>query len=195
VDISDDFCNLLEGKLGVSLPPLTKRYNTSLSAEAMQILLDYRQSFWLDNGCFLTSDTLRLVRFLEASRNAPPQTRPVLKDEIAARIRANHAADAKVILERYGVDLGLRDRGPTAALRSRETYRVSDIVQSVDADIVQQILLRLARAELARPHPERSQPLEIAARLYRSVPPHYRPQRLKGWLLRFIERGRPARQT
>ncbi|TXI42454.1 MAG: hypothetical protein E6Q56_01440 [Mycobacterium sp.] len=183
-DVTDDFCGLLQDRLGVALPPLSERMNTSLSAEGMKILLDYRQMFWPDSG--ITPDIDRLVRFLKQSRSVLTQTRPALKDDVAVKIRANHSADAEVILDRYGVDLGLQNLSP--APPSRPVVRLEQILQSVDPGIVERLLLELARTELARPPTRGPIPLQMAAWAYRSIPPHRRPQRLDGWLRHVIHR-------
>lgn len=183
-DVTDDFCGLLQDRLGVALPPLSERMNTSLSAEGMKILLDYRQMFWPDGS--ITPDIDRLVRFLKESRSVLTQTRPALKDDVAVKIRANHSADAEVILDRYGVDLGLQNLSP--APPSRPVVRLEQILQSVDPGIVERLLLELARTELARPPTRGPIPLQMAAWAYRSIPPHRRPQRLDGWLRHVIHR-------
>jgi hypothetical protein len=186
-DVTDDFCGLLQDLFDVSLPPQPERMNTSLSAEGMKILLDYRQRFWPDNGGLVTPDVGRLVSFLKESRKALPQTRPVLKDDAACAIRANHSADAAVILDRYDIDLGLRDLAPpdppsATAGHSNTPVRLDDILESVDPVIVERLLLELARTELPRPSPRRPLTLRMAARAYRSIRPSRRPRRLDGWL-------------
>ncbi len=189
-DVTDDFSGLLENNLDVSLPPLPERMNTTLSAEGMQILMDYRQRFWRDNGGLRTPDVRRLVKLLKASRTRLPQTQPALKDEVAAQIRANHSADAEVMSARYGLDLDLGNPVRTAPPPSRPEYRVQDIVRFVDPDIVRQLLLELARTELGRPLPRRPLPLRMGARVYRYIPNDRRSQRLDDWLRTFVNRER-----
>lgn len=45
-DVLEDFSNLLERRMGIVLPCHSIRKNSSLSTEAMQVLHDYRQTFW-----------------------------------------------------------------------------------------------------------------------------------------------------
>lgn len=178
-DVVEDFAGVLKDCLGVTLPRLPVRMNTSISAEAMQILQDYRENFWPDAGGLITPDAARLAEFLRKSAKDIPQTKPVLKKEVAEQVRANHKADAELLYSRYGVDLGLQDCGPKAVPVVRRSYRVNDIVESVDPSIVCQLLLRLARAELGRP---RGRPLRIAAQVYQSIPLTLRPAPLDNWL-------------
>jgi hypothetical protein len=178
-DVVEDFAGLLKRCLNVAPPPVPLRINATISAEAMSILEVYRSTFWPDNGGHLTYDVARLVSFLRESTPDLPQTGPSLKPDVAEQIRVNHQADAEVLYSRFGLDLGLHNCGPAAALPHRDPYRVDEIVESVDPDIVQQLLLRLARTELGR---KRSLPLRAAARAYRSIPPAQRPVRLADWL-------------
>lgn len=167
-DVIEDFSSVLERLLGVSLPQIPARSNTSISAEAMQILDDYRRTFWPDNGGRLTPDTARLVQFLRNS--AQPQTKPALKPGIAEQIRANHLEDAKALSSRYGVDLGLRSGYIPAATALRgEPYRVEDIVEHLDPDIAHRLLLELGRAELGNPQAQRPLVHRVAARTYRKL--------------------------
>ena len=177
-DVVDDFASVLKECFGVTLLPATSRMNTTVSAEAMQILQDYRQAFWSSEGGLLTPDAAELVRFLSESTHEVPQTKPVLKQQVVEQVRALHKADAEVLYARYGVDLGLSDCSPAATLLPGEPYRVGDILESVDQEIVHQLLLRLARSELGRSLPKRSLPLRVAARAYRVIPPARRPTRL-----------------
>lgn len=187
-DVIDDFADLLKQHLDVTLPRLPVRMNTTLSAEAMQILQEYRQTFWPESGGFLTPDAARLVRFLAESAKDLPQTRPVLKKEVAEQIRANHSADADVILARYGVDLGLGQLTPIPVSASRTMHRVDEIVEFVDPEIIHQLLMRLARSELGRRPAKRPLPLRLAGRVYRRVPPERRPPRLDSWLRSRVNR-------
>jgi hypothetical protein len=177
-DVVEDFASLLMQHLGVTLPRVTLRENTSLSAEGMQILQDYRETFWPDNGGRITPDTARLVRFLAEQAHGIPQTKPTLKPELAELIRANHKADAEILYASYGVDLGLQNCSATAAQPRETPYGVSEIVESLDPEIVRKLLLRLARTELGLS----SLLAGVATRAYRAIPPAHRPKRLADWL-------------
>lgn len=189
-DVTDDFCRVLGTHLDVSLPPCAARMNASLSAEAMQILLDYRQRFWSNKGGWVTPDVSRLIQFLLASRSSLPQTKPVLKDAITTRIRENHQADADMMLSRYGLDLALGPAVPVPRLPSLPEYRVEDIVQSIDHDIVRRLLLELVHTELGCPLSFRvaAGSLRTAAELYQCIP--FRSQRLDDWLRSIYHRIR-----
>jgi hypothetical protein len=178
-DVVDDFSDVLQRCMGVSLPRIPSRFNTTLSAEAMQILQDYREAFRTgpDDGV-LTPDTAHLARFLQQSTKDLSQTKPELKTVVADRIRANHRADAKQLVECCGVDLGLPDHDPGPLPPHPSPYRVEEIVRSIDPMIIHQLLLRLARAELSRRPSQRPLPLRLAARAYHAVPDSLRPPRL-----------------
>lgn len=184
-DIIDDFADLLQHCLNIAPPRVPLRMNTTHSAEAMKIVQEYRETFW-PNTEILTPDATRLVEFLGRSRQHVPQTKPVLKPEVAAQIRANHKGDAELLYSRYGVDLDLGTCSPTPAIHRGESYRVDEIVESVDPEIVRQLLLRLARIELGR---QRPLPLRVAARVYRRIPPAHRPVRAAAWVRSRINRS------
>lgn len=182
-NVIDDFNAVLRQCLDVSLPRVDVRMNTSLSAEGMQILQDYRETFRADT-VLLTPDVRQLTGFLSQSIHEVPQTRPVLKTAVAEAIRANYRADAEAVRSRYGVDLGLDGHRSAVAASTRQSYRVEDIVASVDSQIVHQLLLRLAHTELGRsPDPAslprriavRSLPRRTAAWVYWRMPPSLRP--------------------
>jgi hypothetical protein len=185
-DVVDDFAAVLDECLGITLPKTSQRMNTTLSAEAMQILQDYRLAFWPDNGGFLTPDAKWLVRFLEQSRMDLSQTRPALRKDIAELIRANHQADAAKIFGRYGVDLGFRDLNsiapPSDAPSCRANYRIDEIVESLDPEISYQLLLRLARAELGRRPGSRPLPVRAVARGYHAMSVGRRLPKFDSWL-------------
>lgn len=177
-DVVDDFAAVLHQCLGVGLHRVPTRSNATLSAEGMQILQDYRETYWPDEEDFWTPDVARLVTYLQQSVQDIGQTRPVLKRDIADRIRASHQTDADELASRYGVDLGLRTSDPVAVAPRRKPYRVSEIVESVDPAIVQQILLRLTKTELERLPAKPPLPWRVATRAYRTIPTAYRPVRL-----------------
>jgi ribosomal protein S13 len=167
-NVVEDFSSLLQEHLGMSLKPSRARMNATISAEGMKILQDYRLAFWPDNQGVLTPDTARLVSFLEQSTAAVHQTKPVLKSKVAEHIRANHEADMNFIYSRYGVEL----RQPNAIPQKqnlRPAYRVVDLVESLDSEVVHEVLLRLAKSELERTPAKRSLARRIASRAYRAI--------------------------
>jgi hypothetical protein len=180
-DVIADFSDVMQRYLGIPLPPLPSdvRRNTTLSAEAMVVMQDYRQSVGTDEGGLQFPGLDQLVWFLMSSGQRIPQTRPVLKAAVAELIRASHREDAEFMKSRYGVDLGLGCFGGAAPLASRPSWRVEDVLESVDPDIVQRLW-----DEFERSGPERRRPLpfQVAQRLYRAVPSSLRPARLDALL-------------
>jgi hypothetical protein len=61
-------------------------------------------------------------------------------------------------------------------------YRVADLVESVNPEIVNQLLLRLIRSELGRHKKKWPLLVRLAARAYHLVPLRRRPKRLDTWL-------------
>lgn len=192
-DVVADFAELLEKVMGVSMSRQRLRENSTLSAEAMQIVQDYRDAFWPDSH-LRTADVQRLVNFLASSVEDVPQTKPVLKEALAQQIRANHSEDAEWLLSRYGVDLGIQNLTSAAATPGARRYRVDEIVQSVDPKIVHELLLRLVRSELGRPTSTRSLPMRAAASVYQTIPLERRPQRLVSGLRSLRRRLRLRRR-
>jgi hypothetical protein len=167
-DVTADFSALVYERLGVSLPRVPERANPTISAEAMQIIQDYRHAFPPDDGVILTPDAAALVRFLQQSQAEVAQTKPVLKPEVARCIRANHRADGDLIKLHYGVDLGLKE-SQSADLELGVNYRVSDLVKSLDPEIVYELLLRLAKSQLGRTPAKRSLARTAASRAYLAI--------------------------
>jgi hypothetical protein len=178
-DIVEDFSDQLQKCLGIALRRSEVRLNTTVSAEAMVVMQDYRLAFGPDEDGQIIPGLDRLVSFLMRSTEHIPQTRPALKAEVAETVRANHRDDAEFIFSRYGVDLGLQGFVAAAPLAARSSWRVEDIVESFDPDIVERLREEFARADSDR---RKSMPLHVAKRFYRSVPLSRRPARLDGWL-------------
>jgi hypothetical protein len=180
-DVIDDFRTVLKHCFGVAPPLIPLRVNTTISAEGMHILNNYRENFSPDSNGDLTRDAAQVVRFLAESTSGLRQTKPVLRREFAALIRANHRADGEALRARYGVDLSLQQYDPTRTIPFTPPNGVDEILDSVDSDIVQQLLLLLARQELRR-SPGKRLALSVARRTYRSIPPPYRPEGMAAWL-------------
>ncbi len=168
-DVVQDFSGVVRRRLGVTVPLKPVRANTSLSAEGLQIMQDYRLAFWPDNGGVATPDVVRLYRILERSASAVPQTKAALKATVAEHIRASHKDDAEKIHSRYGIDLGLRDVTSHTILKPGEAVKVADMVGSVDSDAVHRLLLHVARATLDDPLAPRRLSTRIASRALRTV--------------------------
>ena len=162
--------------MGVSMSRQRLRENSTLSAEVMQIVQDYRDAFWPDSH-LRTADVQRLVSFLASSVEDVPQTKPVLKEALAQQIRANHSEDAEWLLSRYGVDLGIQNPTSAAATPGARRYRVDEIVQSVDPkSFTNYCSASSGLNSVGRRRPDRC--LRAAASVYQTIPLERRPQRL-----------------
>lgn len=178
-DVIEDFSDQLRRCLGTTLPRSADRLNTTVSAEAMVVMQDYRQAIGTDEGGLRYPGLDRLVSFLMRSTKHIPQTKPALKAEVAKTVRVNHRDDAEFIFSRYGVDLGLQGFDVAAPLAARSSWRVEDILESFNPDIVERLREEFACADSGR---RKSVPLYVAKRFYRSVPLAQRPARLDAWL-------------
>ena len=167
-NIVQDFSTVVQEVLGVSIPVLPMRKNTSISAEGMKILQDYRLKFSQGKPGVLTPDAAQLIKFLVNSETVVRQTKPHLRPEIAEGIRANHKAEADFIYSRYGVDLRLSSASATP-IGLNKIYRVSDLVESLDSEAVQNILLLLAKSGLELSPLQRPLLHRIASRAYRAL--------------------------
>jgi hypothetical protein len=178
-DVIADFGKVLRQHTGVTLKAAPMRINTTISAEAMQILQDYRSAFG-PNICGPTPGAWRIAEFLRRSSDELPQTRPVLQAEIAEQIRANHRLDAELLRIRYKVDLGLANCIGGSILPHGEVRRVDEIVESVNPAIVHELLIRAIKSEFGQAAPPLT-PLavRIARRAYHALP--RRPKRLVQW--------------
>jgi len=143
-----DFSVLLNQFLGIDVSILSSIKNTSLSAEGMKILQDYRLIYSdPQKPGFLTSDAQKLREFLTQSSVSVKQTKAVLKPEIAQFIRARHKEDADYMLDRYGLDLGLSE-WIDAGVSVQSNYLVGDIVESFDDRIIEELLLHYAKVSM-----------------------------------------------
>lgn len=193
LDVLDDFAALVNRLMGVELPHIPVRMNTTLSAEGMQILLDYRQKFGAGPDGFIAPicppDARRISLFLERSTADIRQTKPVLKNEVASRIRANHRADAELILSRYGVDLGLGGIRDDTTRVIHPLRVIEDILASVDREISYQLLIRFIGSEAGSNRKRRGLPVSLAARAYNKIPKERRIARLDRWLRPLVSGG------
>jgi hypothetical protein len=175
-NVLEDFSDLTQKCLRVTLPRSQTRLNTTLSAEGMAVMQDYRQAVGTDSGGLAIPGLDRLVAFLAQSVQCLPQTKPKLKADVAEEIRANHTEDAEFLKSRYGVDLGLGGSAGLGTLSAHSSWRVEDILESVDREIVQRLLEEFGQLR------QRPLPVRIATKAYRSVPLSRRPARLDAWL-------------
>lgn len=185
-DVIEDFSGLLLKELQITLPRAEVRLNTTVSAEAMVLLQEYRQATGPAEGGLAIPGLDRLVGFLARSGQRIGQTRPRLKAAVLDHIRATHSEDAEFLRSRYGVDLGLGSPAVVAPLVSRPEWRVEDILESVDPNVVRR--LHGEFAHLGPPR-QRSLPVRVAARAYRTIPSERRPARVEAWLRSKVTRG------
>lgn len=181
-EVFDDFNAVLDETFGITIPRIPVRKNTSLSAEAMQAMEAYRNAFSPGPSRALTTDAAFLARFLEQLIDALPQTKPVLKSEIAAQIRSNHAHDARELNRRYGVDLGLSEGASASRVPRTDPWTVEEILASIDPEIVRRLLLLTIRDGLARPKSKRSLSYLTASTIYRHLPERAKSKRLRDML-------------
>jgi hypothetical protein len=167
-DVVQDFSDVLQGSLGVSLPPITSRLNTTISAEGMDVLQLYRSQFWSGQDDTFTPDTKRLVKFLHRSLSELPQTAPSLKPWIAQTVRFNHRDDTDFLATHYGVDLHLHDIAPAPQWTSHHAkLRVADVLQQIDPQVRNDLLRRIAKSGLDSDPHKRHWPDRIANRARR----------------------------
>jgi len=172
-DVVQDFSAITGEYLGVTLPPTRTRANTSLSAEGLEILQRYRSLLPAESTGILTPDVTRLVEFLRHSDI--PQTKPRLRPEISAWIRANHRDDITFIADHYGLDMHVEcpNANPPPDL-NRNDLKATDILQNLNPETVTELLLQLAQHELNTQPPKRPLPIRAAQRLL----PHRAARRL-----------------
>lgn len=167
-DVVQDFSRLTQEFLGMPLSSPRRRANTSVSAEGMEILHRYRSTFWPHRHGVNTPDSLRLAEFLRQSRTTVSQTRPELRPEIAAWIRAAHRDDLVFVAERYGLALEANRAAPVERPRlDQGSIRVTEVLRAIDHETVTNLLLLIAKAGMDRDPPKRALLFRIASRLSR----------------------------
>jgi hypothetical protein len=173
-NVVSDFSKLLGDLLKIDIPCLNSVKNTSLSAEGMKILQDYRLLYSNPHRPgVLTRDSEKLRNFLVTSTSSIMQTKASLKDELALWIRANHRNDANFLLERYGIDLEL----PEAVLPYspiKPHYLAQDFLESCDDCIVNELLLSFAKFNLNAEPNVQNRLFKESSRLLRRLL-HYLP--------------------
>lgn len=177
-DVVQDFSRITQEFLGVSVPRIPVRANETISAEGMEILQRYRLTFWSDRDGVNTADSLRLVGFLQRSRDVVPQTSPELRAEVAAWIRACHREDFASVARRYGPELELNCAHVPRRLEcDHDNLRVTDVLERVDQDTVTELLFRIVKEGLDWGPPKRVLAITIASRLRRMYRSRRRAER------------------
>lgn len=185
-DAIADFNAIVQHTFGIALPAANLRRNVSLSAEGMQILQDYRAAFSTGSRGAISRDAADLAQLLLGSAEALAQSRPVLKPELAQQIRHNHRDDLEAIRRKYGVEFDAGEP-PLAILEPRSRpYRVDEIVEHFDLQILSSLYLWIAHETLCRPRAQRSLAYRLAARVNRWLPARLRSTGLQTALKRML---------
>jgi hypothetical protein len=129
-----------------------RQVNTSLSAEAMSILAEYRRHAWLDDDNRFTPDTSRIVdALIQRDAHVGDSWRPVLKDEI--RFGIDHGSvDIVWLRDEYGIIFDGIDyeRVHPATPMTSAKPRVEDICLVDDerrSELMFQVLHHLAQGQ------------------------------------------------
>lgn len=117
--------------------------NQSLSAEAMLILQNYRETFYYDRDDVFYEDSSRLVRLLDQSQNSISQTPPALKKNIKNMIMKNHGDILQWLENTYGIRF--YEPNAKASVEIDESAcrasRLEEILDAYDPEIVHRLLL------------------------------------------------------
>jgi len=185
-DAVADFNDIAKQTFGIELPSVSINSNTSLSAEGMQFLQNYRAAYSSCSRGLITSEARDLVRMLLRSTATLRQTRPVLKKEVARQIRDNHKADLDALCLRYGVNFH-PDTPPLTPLAPRDTpYRVSEIVDRVDSQIFEELGSWVIHEALRCAQPRRSLSYRLASAVNQQLSSRLRSSRLAVALKRVL---------
>ncbi|PSL00391.1 hypothetical protein CLV30_11651 [Haloactinopolyspora alba] len=151
-DILRHFFEKFLPNVDVSLDDVPKQPNTSLSAEAMSVVAEYRRLFWSDANQRFTPDTGRLIRALNAAdAEVDGSRRPRLHESVRQAVD-NASTELLWLRDMHGVvfdELGdYEGVGESVELPPRPE-RVEDICQ-VDTERKTALVYRALR-ELAEP--------------------------------------------
>ena len=136
----------ITGMSDFSLPEQDQ--NTSLCAEQMIILQEFRHRFCHRHNKKNTPESVRLVRFFEnLNRAGLPGTKPALVADANTEIRSRHAEMVRVLMDDYGVRLKATPTPdpPARAPEERNWTSVSNLLEDFSADMI-------ARLKLFIPH-------------------------------------------
>ncbi len=185
-DVVSDFNSIAKETFGIELPSNSIKKNATLSAEAMQLLQNYRAALSSDSRGLITRETKDLVQLLLESPDELTQTRPVLKQEVSRQIRYNHKADLDALCRRYGVDF-CPAYTPTTHLPPRVMpYRIDEIVDCIDPQIAEKLGLWVVHEALRRKKPQRSLSYSLAAEVNRRLPECLKSHVLQATLKRIL---------
>lgn len=123
----------------ISLP--TK--NTSLSAEAMIALQRYRKQYCTTSNNKLTTASKLVLEKLSSIPSDIKQTKPVLKQELAAIIDYNHSEDLKKIQAWYDISFKTLNSSKMESSSQEDHQSVESLFDSYKEESVNEILLYL----------------------------------------------------
>lgn len=146
-DVITDFRSLVLKHLGITLPEAETRSNESLPAESIKVLQDYRL---FSDAQAVTPDHRKLVSHLQAMKPVITQSKPILKKEFARHIRARHQDDFRFLRSRYGLEFDWLDETLAASEECGDVFRIDELVERCDSEIVNRLLLSVIHAELSR---------------------------------------------
>ena len=112
-DVTEDICDVL-GIKTAGFKDIPAEANTSVSAEGIILLQEYRETHHGDRNNVFTADTKDLLKKIaaEESKSAGTYTRPRLRPEIAQALD-QETDDTRKLKARFGVDLSF-DHGVAA---------------------------------------------------------------------------------
>jgi len=145
----------LTGKYGLTLERSDE--NTSLSAEQMVVLQDYRRRYCKGQELKYTPGSSRLTAFLDVM-NAQGRvgSRPRVKPEIARMIVRRNLPILEAIQARHNVAIPIPETGPDAQVPEGGWGPIASILADVQPRVVEQIraLIPAFNSELAAGRPE-----------------------------------------
>jgi hypothetical protein len=123
-DIVRDFCERHLAATRLNVDRLTRKQdsNTSLSAEAMAVIKQYRRKFCADQDDIHTQGSKKLIRHLREADHALGAARPRLRDDVRSQLQAQAAPDLLWLRDHYSIQFSQCDYDALAApqsLRSR----------------------------------------------------------------------------
>ncbi|MCS3904363.1 hypothetical protein J2T55_002399 [Methylohalomonas lacus] len=115
-DVVEDFVHIAEQFFGRELSLTDRpRANTSISAEGMFILNEYRKRYYPDKNRRFKADTNMLTHILQKRISFITQNRPVLKQNIINIVQANHHENLKWLKENWCPDFPVQPDPPAIA--------------------------------------------------------------------------------
>lgn len=145
-DIVDDFCsvnNIYTG--GLKVP--SSEANTSISAEGMILLQEYRRLNHSGSNNVFTADTSEYIKAISGEEQKSPRkyTKPVLRECFAAKLDADSPV-LEWLSKVYNIDLRKPNNIKPSEYRDiNEVREVSQLI-GFDADLVEELRVAVERA-------------------------------------------------